>query len=155
MARRPDQLSAQEETLLHDVTRTVTSLFAAWESELVRRHGLSRVEFSVLHELEQSDDHACAISPLATAGQQSLSAMSRTVARLEQRGYVERQRDDADGRATRAVLTEAGAAKLAEAQRDHRTNVRRTLLDHLDGVDLAAVIERLERIRRASGNVAD
>lgn len=124
-------------------------MFAVWEADLMRRHGLSRIEFTVLQRLAEEPDRSAQLSPLAVAAQQSLSAMSRTVGRLESRGFAERHRCDADGRAARAVLTKDGLAKYRQARRDHLAIVRRTLLDQLSDVDLAAVAERVSCVRQA------
>ena len=152
--RESDELSPPEAALVRALTGTAVSMFAVWEADLMRRHGLSRVEFTVLQILAGSPDRSAQLSPLADAAQQSRSAMSRTVGRLEGRGHVERHRSDADGRNARAVLTTAGLATYREARRDHVATVRRTLLDHLADVDVVALERRVDHIRTALGEHA-
>jgi DNA-binding MarR family transcriptional regulator len=147
--RGSDELSPAEAALVHALTGTAITMFAVWEADLMRRHGMSRIEFTVLQVLGSSPDHSAQLSPLADAAQQSRSAMSRTVGRLEGRGYVERHRCDDDGRNARAVLTTAGLAAYLEARRDHVTAVRRTLLDHLADVDVVSLERRVDHIRTA------
>jgi DNA-binding MarR family transcriptional regulator len=147
--QQSDQLTPAEDALVHALTETAVTMFAVWEADLMRRHGMSRVEFTVLQLLAAAPDHSAQLSPLAAAAQQSLSAMSRTVGRLESRGLVERHRSDDDGRAARAVLTKAGVTKHRQARRDHLAVVRRTLLDHLSDVDLTSVAQRVESMREA------
>ncbi len=142
-------MTPAEHALVHALTETAVTMFAVWEADLMRRHGMSRVEFTVLQLLADAPDHSAQLSPLAAAAQQSLSAMSRTVGRLESRGLVERHRSDDDGRAARAVLTKAGTAKYRRARRDHVAVVRRTLLDHLSDVDTASITRRVDSMREA------
>lgn len=150
-----DELSPTEAALVHALTGTAVTLFAVWEADLMRRHGMSRVEFTVLQILAGSPDHSAQLSPLADAAQQSRSAMSRTVGRLEGRGHVERHRCDDDGRNARAVLTTTGLATYLEARRDHVTAVRRTLLDHLADVDAVSLKRRVDHIQTALGEYAN
>jgi DNA-binding MarR family transcriptional regulator len=152
--RESDELSPAEAALVHTLTGTAVTMFAVWEADLMRRHGMSRIEFTVLQVLAGSPDHSAQLSPLADAAQQSRSAMSRTVGRLEGRGYVERHRCDADGRNARAVLTTAGLATYQEARHDHVTAVRRTLLDHLADVDVISLERRVDHIRTALSEYA-
>jgi DNA-binding MarR family transcriptional regulator len=149
-----DELSPTEAALVHALTGTAVTMFAVWEADLMRRHGMSRVEFTVLQILAGSPDHSAQLSPLADAAQQSRSAMSRTVGRLEGRGHVERHRSDDDGRNARAVLTTTGLATYREARRDHVATVRHTLLDHVADIDPVSLTRRVGHIRTALSDYA-
>ena len=61
----------------------------------------------------------------------SLPRLSQVVARLEQRGWVRRTPDTADGRYTLAILTGQGLAKVTEAAPGHVQEVRRLVFDPL------------------------
>jgi DNA-binding MarR family transcriptional regulator len=152
--RESDELSPTEAALVHALTGTAVAMFAVWEADLMRRHGMSRVEFTVLQILASAPDRSAQLSPLADAAQQSRSAMSRTVGRLESRGHVERHRCDDDGRNARAVLTATGLATYREARRDHVIAVRRTLLDHVADLDAVSLTRRVDHIRTALGDYA-
>jgi DNA-binding MarR family transcriptional regulator len=86
------------------------------------------------------------MSDLAASVLLSQSGVTRLVDRLERDGLVARERCEDDARGWFAVLTDAGARRLAEARRTHLAGVRRLFLEHLDERDraqLAAVWERL------------
>ncbi|SBT92585.1 DNA-binding transcriptional regulator, MarR family [Streptomyces sp. DI166] len=139
-------LSATEEKVLRTLPEAIDALLKAWDEDLTRRHGLSQVEYTALRVLSEADGQGRQLSLLAEDCLQSLSAMSRTVDRLEARGLVERRRGSSDRRAVRAVLTERGASVLKEAGPEHLRLVRRTLFDQLEGIDLSAMAEVLRRI---------
>jgi DNA-binding MarR family transcriptional regulator len=65
------------------------------------------------------------MSALATLAGSSLPRLSQVVARLEQRGWVRRTPDPADGRYTLAILTGQGQAKVTQAAPGHVQEVRR------------------------------
>ncbi|HTX81627.1 MAG TPA: MarR family transcriptional regulator [Streptosporangiaceae bacterium] len=72
----------------------------------------------------------------------SQPALSRLVHRLADRGLIECQADQADGRSVRVSLTEAGLALQRQVGRRHARSVARLLTAALDRGDL----QRLERI---------
>jgi DNA-binding MarR family transcriptional regulator len=79
-----------------------------------------------------------------------LSAISRTVGRMEAQGLVRREQSSQDARAYNAMLTDAGLTRLAQAVPTHVGSLRRHLFDHLDGVDLNAIGDAFERIAAAA-----
>jgi DNA-binding MarR family transcriptional regulator len=71
--------------------------------------------------------------------------------RLEARGFLQREPDPDDGRYTRAVLTDAGLAKVTSSAPGHVTAVRALVFDALsatqrrrlrEGID--AILERVD-----------
>ena len=72
------------------------------------------------------------MSELATMAEGSLPRLSQVAARLEQRGWVRRTPDPADGRYTLATLTDQGRAKVTEAAPGHVQEVRRLVLPPAD-----------------------
>jgi DNA-binding MarR family transcriptional regulator len=95
--------------------------------------------------------------PARTAGsliaEGSLPRLSQVVARMEQRGWVRRAPDPADGRYTLATLTDRGRAKVAEAAPGHVQEVRRLVLDPLTSTQTRQLRETSRRIMRAIGAV--
>jgi DNA-binding MarR family transcriptional regulator len=75
--------------------------------------------------------------------------LSQVVARLEQRGWVRRTPDPADGRYTLATLTGQGQAKVTQAAPGHAQEVRRLVLDPLTKTQSRQLREISRRIIRA------
>jgi DNA-binding MarR family transcriptional regulator len=91
------------------------------------------------------------MSDLARTANQSQSRLSHTVARLEERGWVRRERATEDRRGNLAVLTDAGWDVVQLVARGHVAAVREGLFAALSpaqtealGDVLAAVLERLD-----------
>jgi DNA-binding MarR family transcriptional regulator len=85
---------------------------------------------------------------LAEALDVSQASATGIVDRMEQRGLVERQRDDEDRRVIRVALTDEGRrliAGMAAERRDHLTLV----LDELTDDELAAFLTGTRAMRRA------
>ena len=100
--------------------------------------------------LSEAPDRTLGLSELARRCQQSLSAISRTVGRMEAQGLVRREQSSQDARAYNAVLTDAGLTRLEQAAPTHVVSLRRHLFDHLDGVDLSALADAFEHIAIAA-----
>jgi DNA-binding MarR family transcriptional regulator len=71
------------------------------------------------------------MNQLAEASTSSKSRLSHAVARLEERGWIERASCSEDRRGQVARLTDLGFAALAAAAPGHVEQVRRSLLDRL------------------------
>jgi DNA-binding MarR family transcriptional regulator len=71
------------------------------------------------------------MSELARFVDGSLSRLSQVVSRLEQRGWVRRTPDPADGRYTLAILTDGGWNKVVATAPGHVEEVRRLVFDPL------------------------
>jgi DNA-binding MarR family transcriptional regulator len=124
------------------------------DADLQRAHRMSHAEYIVLMFLSEARDRTLGLSELARRCQQSLSAISRTVGRMEAQGFVRREQSSQDARAYNAVLTDAGFTRLQEAAPTHVVSLRRYLFDHLEGVDLDALADAFEHIAvTASGDV--
>ena len=89
------------------------------------------------------------MSALATQAGGSLPRLSQVVARLEQRGWVRRTPDPADGRYTLATLTDQGQAKATQAAPGHIQEVRRLVFDPLTKTQSRQLREIGRRIMRA------
>src|SRR3954462_14976075 len=78
------------------------------DAQLQRDAGLSHAAYVVLAMLSESPSRSRRMSDLARRANQSQSRLSHTVARLEDRGWVRRERAVDDGRGNLAVLTDEG-----------------------------------------------
>ncbi len=113
------------------VVGLVTALPAALEGDLRRTADLNMFEFTVLANLSEAPNRTLQMSALAYRTTASLSRLSHVVTRLEKRGWVTREVNDHDARATNAVLTRSGFAKVIVTAPDHAQSVRDLVVDAL------------------------
>lgn len=107
---------------------------------------LSLVHLHVLMQLVE--DGPLPMRALADTLDVSQASATGIVDRMEQRGLVERRRDDDDRRVIRVALTEAGRqliAGIATERRGHLT----LLLDELTDEELAGFLRGSRALRRA------
>lgn len=103
----------------------------ALDEQLQRDADLTHFEFGMLYALGESPDHTLRMSVLAEYANSLLPRLSRAAARLESKGWLEREPDPTDGRYTLARLTDEGRSKLHEASPGHVDTVHRLVLDPL------------------------
>ncbi|MDQ8045480.1 MAG: MarR family transcriptional regulator [Solirubrobacteraceae bacterium] len=100
---------------------------AALERELQGSHRLSVTEFEALSRLATEDDMGCRLQQLVDDVHMSQSALSRLISRLHDEGLVERRSCVDDRRGIYACITDAGRARLAEAEVTQAAVLARTL----------------------------
>ncbi|EOD59028.1 MarR family winged helix-turn-helix transcriptional regulator [Amycolatopsis vancoresmycina] len=103
----------------------------------------------MLVALSEAPGHLLRISALAATTGLSLSRISRVVDDLTRRGLVEKRRCAEDGRASNAVLTAAGLARLEAAFPSHLARVRASVFDHLSAEDVRTAAPVLARLAAA------
>jgi DNA-binding MarR family transcriptional regulator len=118
---------------------------AALERELVRRHELSVVEFTVLDALSRQDGWHMRMSQLARAAALSSSATTRLVNRLEDRGLLTRVLCADDRRGIYTELTPAGRRLHAKALPTHDAVLEESLASAGEVPELAALVDFLHR----------
>jgi DNA-binding MarR family transcriptional regulator len=138
-------LSAEEHALIKALRPAMAAMTRALDEDL-RGQGLSHTEYIVLMFLSEAPNRTKRLGDLAGLCQQSPSAIGRTVQRLQAEGLVVRQQCTQDARSFRAVLTDAGLARLEQAWPVHINSVRRHLLDRLEGIDLGKLATAFQRI---------
>ncbi|HEY2949199.1 MAG TPA: MarR family transcriptional regulator [Micromonosporaceae bacterium] len=123
----------------------------ALDRQLQRDAGMPHAYYIVLAMLSEAPERTLRMSELANRVFGSQSRMSHAVARLEERGWVRRERYPHDRRGQLAVLTDEGYAVLAEAAHGHVTAVRENLFDQLTREQVeqlrqicAAALEKLD-----------
>ena len=121
------------------------------DAQLQRDAGISHAAYVVLAMLSEAPGRCRRMSDLARRANQSQSRLSHTVARLEDRGWVRRERAADDGRGNLAVLTDAGWETVQTVAPGHVDAVRESVFGALTdeqtrllGEALEAVIERLD-----------
>src|SRR5687768_1054603 len=77
--------------------------------------GITSFEFTLLEALHDADDHRLRLSALASRTNATLARLSRVVSSLERKDLVLRAACEEDGRATNAVLTDAGEAVFLDS----------------------------------------
>jgi len=118
----------------------------ALDAQLQRDAGISHAAYIVLAMLSESPTRSRRMSDLARRANQSQSRLSHTVARLEDRGWVRRERSVEDGRGNVAVLTAAGWDVVRSVAPGHVDAVRAAMFDPLTAEQTAALGEVLETL---------
>lgn len=119
------------------------TLWDTLDRQLQRDSGINHAYYEILVTLSESPDHQLRMSELADHLLSSRSRLSHAVARLEERGWVERVACPTDRRGQLAQLTSTGFAALVEAAPAHVAAVRATLVD-------ALTPEQLDQLRTIS-----
>lgn len=120
---------------------------ARLEAPLQQEAGLTLFEYMTLSHISEAPDHCIRMSELAFLANGSLSRLSNVVKRFEQRGWVERATDPADGRYTTATLTDAGYDVVVAAAPTHVRAVQQFVLDPLTEEDQLALTRISEKLR--------
>jgi DNA-binding MarR family transcriptional regulator len=111
------------------------------DTQLRRDAGLTQFEYYVLAMLSERSDRTLQMTALAASTNATLPRLSHVVRRLAERGLVDKVPCPGDGRATNVQLTDAGWDKIREAAPGHVTNVRRHVIDALDGDQVAQLAD--------------
>ncbi|MET9001512.1 MarR family winged helix-turn-helix transcriptional regulator [Amycolatopsis sp. Hca4] len=142
-------LDLDEAAFWRPLMRIMTALPRALEDQFLSETGLAITDYGVLVALSEAPDHLLRISGLAATTGLSLSRISRVVDDLTRRGLVEKRKCPEDGRASNAVLTPAGLARLEAAYPSHLARVRASVFDHLSAEDIRTAGPVLARLAAA------
>lgn len=118
------------------------------DAQMQRDSGITLFEYLVLSYLSMAPERRMRMSQLATLSNGSLSRLSNVVKRLEQRGWVVREPDPADGRYTLARLTDEGYALVVAAAPGHVEAVRQYVIDPLTPDQQRTLTEVADRLRQ-------
>jgi DNA-binding MarR family transcriptional regulator len=129
-------LSADEREAWLGLLGVTLLLPSLLDSQLQRDAELTTFDYLVLAMLSEAPDRTLQLKTLARLSNGSLSRLSHTVTRLQNRGWVRRETSPRDGRATVAVLTAEGYAKVVETAPGHVELVRRVVFDSLGPADV-------------------
>lgn len=113
----------------------------ALDRQLQRDSDMPHAYFEVLVRLSEAPQRTMRMSELAELTLSSRSRLSHAIARLEERGWVDRTNCETDRRGQNATLTDEGFAVLDAAVPGHVATVRRTVIDGLDATQLAQLVE--------------
>jgi DNA-binding MarR family transcriptional regulator len=138
-------LSAEEQRAWRSYVESAKVLFDALDRQLQRDADMPHAYYEILVRLSEAPERALRMSELAQRTLSSRSRLSHAVARLEERGWVQREDCPTDRRGQVCRLTDAGFDVLAGAAPGHVQAVREHLIDLLSAEQLA----QLESISRA------
>jgi DNA-binding MarR family transcriptional regulator len=130
-------LTAEEQQAWRAFLTATQTLLTTVEGQLQRASGIGHGYYEILVRLSEAPGHALRMSQLAEASTSTKSRLSHAVARLEERGWVERLDCPTDRRGQVAQLTPAGFAALEAAAPAHVEQVRRSLFDQLSAEQVA------------------
>jgi DNA-binding MarR family transcriptional regulator len=111
--------------------------------QLLADCGMSLGDYTVMNALSIADGRRMQLTRLATMIGWERSRLSHHLQRMTKRGLVDRVQSETDGRATDAVLTDAGWESLQAAAPKHVAWVRRLFFSDLDGgqeAELAGIL---------------
>jgi DNA-binding MarR family transcriptional regulator len=135
----PQWLSAEEQQAWRAYLEATVLLFDALDRQLQRDAGMPHGYYEILVRLSESPERAMRMSELATRTRSSRSRLSHAVARLEERGWVERLDCPSDRRGQVAHLTDSGFDVLAAAAPGHVAEVRKYVVDRLSPDQISAL----------------
>jgi DNA-binding MarR family transcriptional regulator len=145
VAAEPRWLSAEEQRAWRVYLESNLLLFDALDRQMQQDSAMPHGYYEILVRLSESPSRAMRMSELATETRSSRSRLSHAVARLEERGWVERLDCPSDRRGQLAHLTDEGYGVLETAAPGHVEAVRTNMIDVLTPEQIG----QLERIGQA------
>jgi len=134
-------LTGPEQQAWRRLAAVTMLLPAALESQLQRDAELTHFGYWVMAMLSEAPGRCLRMSELAALSYGSQSRLSHLVSRLEQQGYVRRERVGEDRRGYLAVLTDVGYAKVVATAPGHLDEVRARVFDRLTPAQVAQLDE--------------
>lgn len=141
-------LTPQERDAWVRLVAVIELLPGLLDQQLRRDSGLSHYEYFALAMLSEAPARTLRMTTLAARTNATLPRLSHVVSRLEDRGLVRREACPEDGRATNAVLTDAGWDAVVAAAPGHVAAVRELVVDAVEPDRLEALGQDLEQILR-------
>lgn len=134
-------LTREEQVAWRAYLEATNLLFDTLDRQLQQDAGIPHGYYEILVRLSEAPDRSMRMSRLADLTRSSRSRLSHAVARLEERGWVERVDCATDRRGQLAQLTDVGLAALAEAAPGHVETVRTYFIDPLTPAQLGHLAE--------------
>ncbi|MFB7594035.1 MarR family winged helix-turn-helix transcriptional regulator [Streptomyces sp. NPDC056160] len=130
-----------------DLVRCETRLYNALNDRLREQHGIVTSQYEFLRHIR--DHPGCRVADLATVFAIGIGATSKSVDRLEKRGWVVRQPNPADRRSSLLALTDDGAGLVEAAQRTFTERLAELVRDTFGSARTALVAQALSELRSA------
>lgn len=141
-------LDVEEQRIWRSFLAVSRAVFEGLDRQLQRDSGMPLAYYEILVQLSEAPDRMLRMSELADRVHSSPSRLSHAVARLEEKGWVQRVDCPTDRRGQYAVLSDEGFEVLAAAAPGHVEAVRGLLFD-------ALTPEQIEQLREISEAVLD
>ncbi|MEV4359013.1 MarR family transcriptional regulator [Nonomuraea sp. NPDC052116] len=136
---RDEGLTAEELAVWRMMQRAQVRITRHLEAELLVAHDLPLASYEVLVQLAEAPERRLRMNDLAGRVLLSRSGLTRLIDRLQRDGLVSREACADDARGLFAVLTDAGAERLAEATPTYLRGVRTQFLDLLGAEEITRV----------------
>ena len=142
----PRWLDDDEQRAWRAFLRAAAGVDEALDRQLQREAGMPHAYYQVLAMLSEVPDRTLRMSELAGRTTSSASRLSHAVARLEEKGWVRRDKHPTDRRGALAVLTDDGWDALVAAAPGHVAAVRAAVFDRLEPAQVRQLREISERL---------
>jgi DNA-binding MarR family transcriptional regulator len=116
------------------------------ERDMHQQSGMPMAYYLILAMLSEARGRSLRMNQLAEILESSQSRTSHAVSRLEEQGWVRRERSPEDGRGQVAVLTDAGWNRVQQLAPGHAETVKRTMFAGLDDDDLTELSRIFDKI---------
>ena len=137
-----------ENKILNDLLVGTYNNIGKVEERMLRNtknNDLSICDMHMLECVSQSPRKEATISEIAQALGITLPTVTVAVKRLQQKGYVTKQRDASDGRVMQVALTPQGK-KMDAAHRYFHENMVRTIVRDMEPDELSSLMSALARL---------
>jgi len=118
----------------------------ALEADLLEQHDLPITWFDVMNRIREAPGQRLRMGELEKASLFTRSGLTRLVDRIEQAGFVRRERSAEDRRGVYVVMTDAGNAKANAVIPDHGASIQRHFGQYLDPEDAEALTIAAKKI---------
>ena len=126
-------------------------VFRALETDLVQQHDLPANWFDVMGRLNQAPGGRLRIHQLEDALLLTRSGLTRLVDRIEEAGFVRRERSAEDRRGVYVAITQEGIDKLDEIWPDHVNSIQKHFGQYLNRSDAKALQTATTKLLAADG----
>jgi DNA-binding MarR family transcriptional regulator len=151
MVDQPRWLSDDEQAAWRAMIAFQARLDSELDRQLQRDAGMPHAYYQVLAMLSEAPDRTLRMSRLAELTTSSPSRLSHAVARLEEKGWVRRERHASDRRGAVAVLTDEGFAAVEAAAPGHVAAVRAAVFDRLEPGQVEAMCRLFRALNEPDG----
>ena len=118
----------------------------ALEADMIEQHDLPLTWFDLLSRIKQAPGQRLRMHQLEEASLFTRSGITGLADRLEQAGFVRRERSAEDRRGVYLAITQAGTEKIDEVWPDHRFSIQKHFGEHLDRKGAKALQAATEKI---------
>ena len=118
------------------------------EADLLEQHDLPITWFDVMGRLKQAPGQRLRMHELEEVSVFTRSGLTRLVDRVEEAGFVRRERSAEDRRGVYVAITQAGIDKINDVWSDHVVSIQKHFGQYLDRRDAEALQMATEKILR-------